>query len=157
MANPRKPTAVKRLEGTYRPDRATAEPEPGGTAECPDFLSAEARNEWERLAPELEGCGLLTSVDMAVFAAYCTAWADFRRLTVQLNEMASWVWESEKGYRQVVPEISMRKEAWTRVVQAGGKLGLSPSDRSGLNVSVGKPKRKNKFARLRMTHRGDAE
>lgn len=148
MGNRRKSTETKILEGTFRPDRAPAdEPKPSGTAECPDFLSAEAQTEWARLAPELEACGLLTSVDMAVFAGYCQAWSDFRNLTNLLNGMASWTWESQTGYRQVCPEVGMRKEASVRMAQAAAKLGLSPADRSGLNVGFSVAKRKNKFAR----------
>ena len=148
MGNPRKPTKLKALQGTLRPDRTPKnEPEPTSHADPPDFLTAEALTEWERIAPELETLGLLTGVDRGVFAVYCQGFADYRKLTVQLNEMASWTWESEKGYRQAVPEISMRREAWTRIKEAGSKLGLDPSSRSGLNVEP-KAKRNNKFAEL---------
>ena len=134
---PKTPTALKKLKGTYRADRdSDIGPQLDGGAECPDCLSAEARTEWARLAPGLEACGLLTVLDMAVFAGYCQAWADCKRLTEQLNEMASWVWESEKGYRQAVPEIAMRREASVRMAQAAAKLGLTPSDRSGLHVTA---------------------
>lgn len=118
---------------------------PSGVAESPDTLSAEARVEWDRLAPDLTACGLLTAADRAIFAGYCQAWADYNKLTDQLNGMASWVWESEKGYRQSVPEISLRKEAWARIIQASSRMGLDPSSRSGLNVSIVKPK-ENKFS-----------
>ena len=145
----RKPTALKKLQGTYRPDRdSRAEPKSEGHAEPPDFLTKEARMEWDRLAPELEAIGLLTVIDMAVFSVYTQAWADYKKLTDQLNEMASWTWQSDKGYRQVVPELSMRREAWTRLKEAGAKLGLDPSSRSGLHVEP-RSERENKFARLR--------
>ena len=67
----------------------------------------------------------------AVFAGYCQAFADFRKLTEQLNGMVSWVWQSESGYRQVIPEVGLRKEAWGRVIQSASKLGLTPADRFG--------------------------
>ena len=146
---PRKPTALKRLQGTYRPDRESAdEPKLEGHADPPDVLTAEALAEWERLAPDLEAIGLLTVADRAVFAVYCQAWADYNRLTDQLNSMASWTWQSAKGYRQQVPEISMRRECWTRLKEAGSRLGLDPSSRSGLHVEP-RSKRENKFAELR--------
>ena len=144
----RTPTALKVLSGTLRADRTPAnEPHPEGVAECPEFLSAEARSEWARLAPELEALGLLTAFDVAVFAGYCQSWADFRKLTLQLNKMASWIWQSEKGYRQVCPEVSLRKDAWSRVLQAAARLGLDPATRSGMNVGLAVSKRANKFAR----------
>ena len=148
MGNPRKPTKLKDLQGTSRPDRAPKnEPEPGGHADPPDFLTKEARVEWDRLAPQLENIGLLTIADQSVFAVYCQGWADYKKLTEQLNDMASWTWSSDKGYRQVVPEISMRKEAWTRLKEAGAKLGLDPSSRAGLSVEP-KEKPANKFSQL---------
>ena len=72
--------------------------------------------------------------------------------------MASWTWQSQKAYRQAVPELSMRKEAWTRIKEAGSKLGLDPSSRSGLHVKpartanpfdgFGDCEKPNKFAEL---------
>ena len=147
MARPRKPTKVKEIAGTIRPVREAAnEPQPDGLAECPEVLSVDARAEWDRLAPNLMACGLLTAVDTAIFAGYCQAWADYRKLTQQLNSMASWVWQSDKGYRQAVPEVSLQKDAWGRILQAAARLGLDPSSRSGMNVPVAKPE-KNKFSR----------
>ena len=145
----RKPTALKKLQGTYRPDRDSAdEPMPTGHAEPPESLSPAARVEWDRLAPALEAVGLLTVADRAVFSVFVQGWADYTKLTDQLNDMASWTWQSGTGYRQAVPEISMRKEAWTRIKEAGSKLGLDPSSRSGLHVEP-QSKRENKFAELR--------
>ena len=145
----RKPTALKKLQGTFRADRAPKnEAQPTGHAEPPDFLSAEARAEWDRLAPELERIGLLTVADQAVFSVYVQAWSDYSKLTAQLNSMAIWTWQAESGYRQSVPEIALRREAWTRIKEAGSRLGLDPSSRSGLHVEP-RSKRENKFARLR--------
>ena len=146
---PKTPTALKKLKGTYRADRdSDIGPQLDGGAECPDCLSAEAHAEWERLAPGLEACGLLTVLDRAVFAGYCQAWADCKRLTEQLNEMASWVWESEKGYRQAVPEVAMRREASVRMAQAASKLGLDPSSRSGLHLKTPARDEDNPFDRF---------
>ena len=72
---PRKPTALKVMQGTARLDRTPAnEPKPDGTPEPPDFLTAEARVEWDRLASGMEAIGLLTTADRAIFAGYCQAW-----------------------------------------------------------------------------------
>ncbi len=40
----------------------------------PEHLSAEARAEWQRLAPVLVRLKLLSSLDRAAFSAYCQAW-----------------------------------------------------------------------------------
>ena len=145
MANRRKPTALKVMQGTDRPDRTPEnEPKPSGVPEPPDFLTTEAKKEWRRLAPELGAIGMLTSADRAIFTGYCVAWADFASLQKKLNGMASHVWESEKGYRQVIPEVAMRDAAWKRVMQAGSRIGLDPAARSGLDVQP-RTEHKNPF------------
>jgi P27 family predicted phage terminase small subunit len=45
---------------------------------APDFLAGDARAEWDRLAPELHALGLLRTVDVNCFAAYCMAFARWR-------------------------------------------------------------------------------
>jgi P27 family predicted phage terminase small subunit len=48
--------------------RAELPPEPPNP---PDFLSAAAKSEWTRLAPELHRLGLLTVLDLGPLAALC--------------------------------------------------------------------------------------
>ena len=52
-----------------RPELPEKPPKP------PDFLSAAAKAEWDRLAPELHRLGLLTVLDHGPFAALCQATA----------------------------------------------------------------------------------
>src|SRR5689334_12451196 len=49
---------------------------PAGLPEPPEFLSEIARQEWDRIAPELLAAGLLTALDRAGLAVYCVLWAD---------------------------------------------------------------------------------
>ncbi|MFH7391160.1 hypothetical protein, partial [Pseudomonas syringae group genomosp. 7] len=65
MSRPRKPTALKVVAGTDRPDReaaAAAElPLVPDVPPAPDWMpNAHARKEWERLAPILHANKLLT-------------------------------------------------------------------------------------------------
>ena len=70
-----KPTVLKLLHGERNKDRINVnEPKPTPKApKCPTWMSKEGRKEWRRLAPELERLGLLTKADLAMFAAYCSA------------------------------------------------------------------------------------
>ena len=73
---PRKPTRLRILEGnpSKRP-LPNNEPQPDPTMpECPDWLMADAKEEWHRVAPELHRIGLLTIVDQ-------TAWPAIARVT----------------------------------------------------------------------------
>jgi phage terminase small subunit len=81
MVGKPKPSALKVLQGTDRPDRANpAEPKPRRTAPtCPMWLEKEARREWRKLAPELVRIGLLTAVDGPAFAAFCQTFARYQQ------------------------------------------------------------------------------
>ena len=68
-----KPTALKQLEGTFRPDRAQGEvfPDLPPDLSPPDHLSEPARDKWVELAPILARNGLLTECDLDALALYC--------------------------------------------------------------------------------------
>ena len=46
----------------------------------PRTLTGEAAAEWNRLVPELERSGILSTIDRALLVRYCTAWADWGEL-----------------------------------------------------------------------------
>jgi phage terminase small subunit len=48
---------------------------PAEVPECPDFLDAEDRAEWFRMAKVLQDMGLLTRADRAALAAYCVVYS----------------------------------------------------------------------------------
>jgi P27 family predicted phage terminase small subunit len=137
---PRKPEALKKLEGTQRPGRAphkTAEAK--GMPKRPQGLSAQAVRVWKALAPRLHALGLLAAVDASMFAAYCQAYADWLELTRYLNKLGPlhWYQTSESGYRQIIPEVTARKTAFTDMQRLGSRFGLDPSSRSGISIAPG--------------------
>lgn len=72
------PTALKKLAGNpgKRPlnDR---EPMPAGRiGACPTWFPADARLEWDRIVPELDRLGVLTSVDAATVEAHCLTYGE---------------------------------------------------------------------------------
>lgn len=76
MPRPRKPTALKVVAGTDRPDReghAAAElPLVSDVPPAPDWLpNAHARKEWERLAPILHANKLLTEAGLSALGQLC--------------------------------------------------------------------------------------
>ena len=134
---PRKPAAVHKREGTYRP-AVHDHDEPvfsKGSPTPPKCLSTEAKCEWKRLVPDLQKNGMYTAADRAIFAAYCQAWADYQSLTVQLNALKSWTFESEKGYVGITPLVTARNKIWLVLKEAAGRFGFDPSSRAGMDVS----------------------
>lgn len=77
MANPRKPTSLKVVAGTDRPDRdAAAEvadlPLVSEVPPAPDWLpNAHAIKEWDRLAPILHANKLLTEAGLSALGQLC--------------------------------------------------------------------------------------
>lgn len=77
MANPRKPTSLKVVAGTDRPDRDTpAEvadlPLVSEVPPAPDWLpNAHAIKEWDRLAPILHANRLLTEAGLSALGQLC--------------------------------------------------------------------------------------
>ena len=80
-----KPTTLKVIQGTFRKDRANQdEPKPKvGIPSPPDFLNADALQEWGRMSEKLYQLGMLAEIDRGIFAAYCQAfgrWAEVERM-----------------------------------------------------------------------------
>lgn len=76
MANPRKPTALKVIAGTDRPDRAPPPavelPLADQVPPAPDWLpNAHAVKEFERLAPILHANRLLTTAGISALGVLC--------------------------------------------------------------------------------------
>ena len=148
-----KPAAVKRAAGNpgkrkLRDD----EPACGTTATCPNWLSAEAKSEWRRLAPVLRGWGLLTAAERALFALLCESYADVRQITLELAKGN--LEGMERRHRE-----SARDAAMKMVVRISSELGLSPSVRA--NMVAPKPENadtpdafKASNPRLRIAKRG---
>lgn len=73
-----KPTALKALAGNPGKRKLNkSEPKPPqGAPEMPYYLTPEAKEEWERILPELEKVpGLMSRIDGTALASYCMAFA----------------------------------------------------------------------------------
>ena len=119
MPRPKKPKALKLLEGTYRRDRCNPDaPQPtGAIGKPPAHLDNEEKKAWKEL---VKMCvpGVLTSADRAHLEVTACLFAQFRK---------------HKG-GGVARQLSI----------CLGKLGLSPSDREKV-VVPDQPHRKSKW------------
>lgn len=132
-----KPEEIKKLQGTSRPDRKPAiMPAYPTGAEAPGQMDPMAVAEWERLAPEVERLGLLTVADEAMFAAYCQAYSDWRRVTQKLNAMGpdNWVIETEVTMKPH-PLLKIREAAWNALRRAAAQFGFDPASRTRIDLA----------------------
>jgi len=129
------PTNIKRLNGNpgHRPLNV-AEPKPLPIApECPSWLDKEAKKEWKRVAPELERLGLLTKVDGTALQGYCQAYATWKQCTEALQKHGL-VMETQSGYLQQRPEVSIGNKALDQVRAFCIQFGLTPSARARMTL-----------------------
>jgi len=132
-----KPTALKRLEGTYRPDRDTGrEATPAAPLDLspPSFLSERAADKWNELAPMLATNGLLTVCDLDTLALYCTTWARWREAEDKIEEHGSTT-VAHSGYQQVNAHTTLAKQYRSDLLKLADRLGLNPAARSRVHAA----------------------
>ncbi|MEI7705863.1 MAG: phage terminase small subunit P27 family [Deltaproteobacteria bacterium] len=131
---PPKPTALKKLQGTYRKDRAARnEPEPEKACpERPTGLDRIARERWDFLAPKLHALGVLTLVDGSVLEGFCRHYSRAVQADRAIDKYGMII-DTPFGPK-LNPAVRVSRESWTVLNQLGSKLGLSPSDRARLSV-----------------------
>lgn len=143
---PPKPLQIKILEGNPGKHKLNMDeplPDPG-MPEMPEGLCDYAQIEWLERGPGLARMGVLTTIDMGVFAAYCQAWGDFKRAREELNALRE---ESSKDSASIFVVPTNVKEGWKRspliaianeaavlMVRFGAELGLTPSSRSRIST-----------------------
>lgn len=147
---PPKPTALKILHGETRPSRLNnAEPQPGQTSVVPpDDLSEEALVIWDELADDLIRTGVLKPWDARLYGDYCEAVVSSREAQQHLDEEGEVIdypvfnrSGEEVSSRPVVnPWWKIRREAAEAMLKGAARFGLTPADRSRLQVNQGPAK-----------------
>lgn len=135
---PRKPTALKLIQGTARADRSP-ENEPKPEIEIPavpGHLSDEAKVEWGRISQELAELGLLTRIDRGALAAYCESWAQWVEACAKVRELGV-VSVSDKGNEYLNPWVGVRSKSLELMHKFAAEFGMTPASRSRISV---KPK-----------------
>jgi P27 family predicted phage terminase small subunit len=131
----RKSTRLHVLHGTGRPSRQNkGQPQPTpGKPSCPRWLSPSARAEWRRVAPELDRMGLLTILDRAALAAYCTAYARWQEANAVLAREGM-VIPGWRGALRKHPCVTIMRAAEATMRGFAVELGLTPLSRGRLSV-----------------------
>jgi P27 family predicted phage terminase small subunit len=138
MANPRKPTVLKLVEGTYRPDRAnSAEPALHVAApKPPKHLSARARKAWPAVASLLEGMRVLTAAGAFALEALCECYVELveARETLRANGGATYV--TGGGMLRPHPAAAHAADADRRLRSWLNEFGLTPAARSKVSANA---------------------
>lgn len=98
--------------------------------EAPDWLSDEARAEWDRVVPGLSRLDLLKPEDRAALAAYCETWAVFREAT-ETVQREGLTFEAKQGTLPH-PAVAIARAAGRELRTWAAQFGLTPSTEQAL-------------------------
>ena len=134
-----KPTHLKLVKGTGRKSRINkAEAQlPRDLPMPPPHLHDYAKVEWGRVASDLYEAGLLSKVDRAALAAYCTAYARWQLAEETLARVAALDPNFHGQLTQTTnknmiqnPLIGIANKAMADMMRYATDLGMTPSARS---------------------------
>lgn len=138
MARPSSPAALKLLKGRHEGvdsggRKVKLPPKFRRVApQAPDWLSPEARAEWDRVSPELSRLDLTKAEDRASFAAYCETWAVFVAATLVIQAEGLTI-EAKQG-RLAHPAVGIARNAGRELRAWAGQFGLTPSAENALAI-----------------------
>jgi len=125
-----KPTAVKKAQGTYRPDRAIGnEPTATTGTTAPKFLDKIAKAEWLRVMRAAKQLGTITKLDRGILTVYCQEWSVFVRASKVCDEEGLII-VKDNGDLVRHPAFDVADKAAGRLRLAAQELGFTPSARS---------------------------
>lgn len=105
--------------------------------ECPEHLSERAKQEWQRIAPELEKLGLISNIDRTALAIYCHAyarWVDAEEKLKALGDRGL-IDTTPSGYKQIGVWYQISKSAVEQMHKSMGDFGMTPSSRTRVTPS----------------------
>ena len=110
---PKKPSALKRLEGNRSRRDIPPDVDLHGLPECPANLGADAREHFEFIAAELGAAGVLKRLDTKLLAVFADLLAAYWRCSA-------------------ADDLDGMVKAAAKVISIGGHLGIPPSERASL-------------------------
>lgn len=135
MSRPRKPTSLKLITGTARPDRTNGnEPEPRLLDDLtpPAHLSERSAVVWNELAPMLRRIQVLTEADVISFEMLCDSVADYRLARkTRGDDMVTY---SHKGSQMLDQWLVAQQACGKRAEVLMGRFGMDPVSRSKVMV-----------------------
>jgi len=136
------PSAIKLIQGNpgRRPVNKN-ELKPKYTLPSPpSALKGEALREWKRVTKALEPLKMLSKLDRAALAAYCSAYGrwkiatDALETTSRLGPHGGLLIETTNGNLVQNPIVGIQRRAADDMVKLGSEFGLTPSARSRLKI-----------------------
>ena len=135
MARPRKPTALKVLEGNPGGRPLPVEPDfdevADAHAEPPVALGVSARKEWDRVMPILSKSRVMLASDLATLALYCVAYGRVVQCHNKMRNLPP-IMDGSAGKINGYESLLIR---WSdQMMKYATQFGLTPSSRAKLGI-----------------------
>ena len=145
---PRKPTAVKAMQGTLQKCRTNPnEPKPKGELKNvvpPPYLTETAKDVW-RYALDNAPEGLLTNLDFGIFTQWGVCFAAFITMTAAMKEGGT-VQTDGRGVKRVNDLLHQILKTTAILRGLENELGFTPASRSKITTVRAETVQKNKFS-----------
>lgn len=102
---------------------------------CPEWLTPLGREYWERNAPRLIDCGVLTNKDYDAFCKLCDVYAEWRECQREISSNGMFFeTTTDRGAMRVIehPAVARRSAAFKDMLNLERKFGLTPVDGKGM-------------------------
>jgi P27 family predicted phage terminase small subunit len=134
------PTPLKLLAGNPgRRPLSQAEPTPAPRLpRAPEHLGPEARKEWRRAGRFLLQLGLVSDLDHAALAAYCTAYGRWVEAEQALKAYGLML-KSPNGFPVQSPYLAVANRALEQMRSLLSEFGMSPASRSRVSATPAQP------------------
>ena len=134
------PTEILKIRGSRLPGRRGNEPKPQIEApDCPEWLPQLAREEWDRLVPQLLAQRLLTKLDQGALASLCVAYSMIVQCQRVIDEEGMTYWTAN-GAIVKRPEVGILVQAQATHKAYLQQFGMTPASRAGVNAPTSEKK-----------------
>ena len=136
----KKPTRIKELQGTLKPERVLDNEMQVALVkeipQAPEWLSPIGKEEWMKVCGELFGKQMLHQIDLRLIESYCNAMALHIETEMMLRENGRVsVYKNEDGsvkHTQSTPFQKIANDALDRALKIATQFGMTPSSRSSI-------------------------
>ena len=138
MANPRKPSALKIIQGTYRPERAPkSEPKPKvGLGKPPPVFNHRQRVLWRSIASDCP-VGLLTRADRRTFARYVVGVDKWLMAVKEWNASGNALLvDLENGGKTEHPLLKVIRRDMDPLRALENEMGFTPAARTRIDLAA---------------------
>ncbi len=138
MGRPRKPTNLKILDGSYRPDKdgdpdLIPQPKRVASIQPPNDLGVDGTKYWNDNYDELSRLGLLTVVDLPQFLELCVLVDKAKHCEQVMADEGAW-YHTDKGNILRHPASLQRDKYVAEKMALIRQFGMTPSSRNTLQI-----------------------